>query len=83
MKIKQKSDGNFKLTLSPFELTIIQTVMMKIRLGSGNQADAVLDIIEGIGSHIPSEDLFLVGVDVELDPRYGIDFTMNLDKSRL
>jgi len=83
MKIKQKSNGDFKLTLSPLELTTIQSILMKVRLGSGKQADSIFNFIEGVEAFIPDSDLFPTGVDVELDPKYGVDFSINVDKSVL
>lgn len=80
MKIKQKIDDNVKLTLNLYELTVLQTILCKVTLGSGEQSNVVKSFISAASAYIDDLELFPVGVSVELDPKYGIDFSINIDK---
>jgi len=80
MKMKQKLSGDVKVTMSLYELTIIQSILCHVTLGSGPQSDVVLAFVDEATNYVSDESLVPLGVTVELDPRYGVDFSINVDK---
>lgn len=64
MKLRETDKGNFKLTVSPYGLSVITSILSHVRLGDGLESDIVMELLMKVDNY----ELVKVPVVVKVEP---------------
>ena len=75
MKLRETDKCNFKLTLTPYELSVITSILNHVRLGDGLESDIVMEVL--VKTEKYALDKVPVTVKVEpVEPVEPVDFAI-------
>jgi len=73
MKMRETNSGKLKLTMSKDESEVIFGIMNHVRLGSGQNTDVVLELLNLLQNYLPEPD-----IDITCDFIKGEGWTINV-----